>query len=459
MNESKLKTAFLAFFAIATSSQHVYVHGLNGEEVCENHGYNQTECTSITCCQWGLNQCWSSIGRNECIDQSALNLTKCFAFIGATEDDHDDSLPIQFNFHDDYPRPRKCYSKDSNYFGFSGMIPNLYQDLSCCSNMGEYQLANSFSYYQDFYTGWISDPKGICVAFKHNLDQIVCSPDQGKYIVSSMNNKYNKNQNSQSLRLCKSTCEKLFETCGLPGDNFPEWLKYTDPITMCHELWNGVSSTRSNHQCDVNLACQAQLSLTVVDDNCLSIEEPSEQLVKYFRAMYEDFNGTLEDYPSQQCLTHSFDIKKILMIVGVVVGGLCSLCFMYIIFAYCCVAKRNNNISYGVQGGKNPGTHQPPETAGFHDELPRVSEYQMTYNSQKGTIVLAPTAPSMPIHNISNTGSTDSQSVIDSLPNASLELTFLQTLDLRDLDYQKEMGRITEETYQEKRKRIIYGYI
>ena len=44
----------------------------NGEEMCEMHGYNETECLAIGCCHWnlttdnGAGACWSSVGRDPC---------------------------------------------------------------------------------------------------------------------------------------------------------------------------------------------------------------------------------------------------------------------------------------------------------------------------------------------------------------------------------------------------------
>jgi hypothetical protein len=42
---------------------------LNGEEACENNGYTQSQCLNVgdgSCCNWNLNECWSSIGQSPC---------------------------------------------------------------------------------------------------------------------------------------------------------------------------------------------------------------------------------------------------------------------------------------------------------------------------------------------------------------------------------------------------------
>ena len=42
---------------------------LNGEEACENNGYQESQCLNVgdgSCCDWDVNQCWSSIGQALC---------------------------------------------------------------------------------------------------------------------------------------------------------------------------------------------------------------------------------------------------------------------------------------------------------------------------------------------------------------------------------------------------------
>ena len=38
----------------------------NGEQVCENRGFSETECLAIGCCQWDDNQCFSAVGDGPC---------------------------------------------------------------------------------------------------------------------------------------------------------------------------------------------------------------------------------------------------------------------------------------------------------------------------------------------------------------------------------------------------------
>merc|ERR1712216_489831 len=43
----------------------------NGEEACEGHGFDETQCLAIPCCQWDAEEpdgegCWSAVGQDIC---------------------------------------------------------------------------------------------------------------------------------------------------------------------------------------------------------------------------------------------------------------------------------------------------------------------------------------------------------------------------------------------------------
>ena len=49
--------------------------GVNGEEVCEGHGYPQITCESLSCCQWDNGQCWSAVGQDACSNNTPISTT------------------------------------------------------------------------------------------------------------------------------------------------------------------------------------------------------------------------------------------------------------------------------------------------------------------------------------------------------------------------------------------------
>ncbi|OEU20223.1 hypothetical protein FRACYDRAFT_236295 [Fragilariopsis cylindrus CCMP1102] len=51
---------------------------LNGEEACENNGFNKNECKNVgndntSCCQWDSGECYSNIGRESCPGTGTTN--------------------------------------------------------------------------------------------------------------------------------------------------------------------------------------------------------------------------------------------------------------------------------------------------------------------------------------------------------------------------------------------------
>ena len=41
---------------------------LNAEEICEGHGFSQTQCEAIGCCHWNNNDCLSHVGQELCFE-------------------------------------------------------------------------------------------------------------------------------------------------------------------------------------------------------------------------------------------------------------------------------------------------------------------------------------------------------------------------------------------------------
>jgi len=100
--------------------------------------------------------------------------------------------------------------------------------LSCCSPLGLESITKNFldmaSQYAQDGSNSISP---TCMAQAEAFSTIICSPNQGTYIESG------------SIRVCYSTCEKLFQACGMPGEIFPAYADYTDPTKLCKEFWSG----------------------------------------------------------------------------------------------------------------------------------------------------------------------------------------------------------------------------
>lgn len=44
----------------------------NGEELCENHDYNKTQCLAVGCCHWKWRRCFSAVGARLCREKSKV---------------------------------------------------------------------------------------------------------------------------------------------------------------------------------------------------------------------------------------------------------------------------------------------------------------------------------------------------------------------------------------------------
>lgn len=375
------------------------------------------------------------------------------------------------------PKPRQCTleNPDSNYYT-TDYFPETYHDMSCCSSEGAYstlQLSNGL-----FYAGYESNPTGQCVAMVEMMNIMVCDPNQGKYVDKEKN----------SLRICKQTCDVWYDECNgsLYGGN-----SYTDGTSLCHFMWAGEKS-QEGIPCDDdydNFLCEADLTLDVVENNqdCLNVKMPSERLVKHYESLYDDY-GEVEyvEYPSA-CTEEKRDWKGILIKVGIGVGAIVAcLCVSggaYLLYYYLCSSKNNGpDFSKPADPWSNQIQEVPVKTA----VTPSASNVGINADDYATIQPCAPPQPSAPafefssavpvpvtepeidlsqgvgpakVETTSNIQRPSSSIQQESKPESEPEpeLSFIQRLDMRDLDFKKEMGSITEEEYQRQRHRIIYG--
>ena len=201
--------------------------------------------------------------------------------------------------------------------------PAVYRDLSCCTEVG----INSINgYYAMFDADSFSDSTsgGNCRAYNEMMELMICDPDQGSYVKPE-----NVSEEGEIvLRVCLSTCQKWFDACGLPGVNLSEYFTYTDAQSMCEELWQGYGGDYCSpvyFQRSENFACKMKLSIQVVESSCLSMQEPSEELIAYYEAMQ---NGSLiAEYPND-CNSERKSLKDTWILIGILSGSVLDCCFL-----------------------------------------------------------------------------------------------------------------------------------
>jgi len=376
------------------------------------------------------------------------------------------------------PEPRTCKSMDKwkddssySYFYSKDYSPAPYRDSSCCSNEGASDLRSGRS-QTVFFSGWSGFATGSCVAQTEMMQMMICDPDQGLHV----------DQQENALRVCLSTCEKWFEICGLPGLSFPDWLNYDDAQSMCENLWRGSGSddcypesTDSNW--DNNFACESQLRIIVVDDdNCLSVEDPTDQLIAYYTQLYSG-SSVQEwlDYPNG-CDGEDGGSGLIGIIAGSIVGCLVFAVGLFLVYYFC---NKDNSVN-----NANPS----------HENI-KEEPYDETMEADidvKSSVAPEPSAPPMSLRDIKpipvpvqlssvripiatkvynpvfqnqrykpsfevNSPKVDEAAVEVAIPVPEPELTFVQKLDLRELEDQKQMGFINQDAYEKKKSNILHG--
>jgi hypothetical protein len=210
------------------------------------------------------------------------------------------------------PEPIPC---GDSRFGDSA-FPS-FKDLSCCSGDGRYFVATGQIGGFDAGYATASDSPA-CYAFAEALSMVLCDPRQGDFI--------NTNKNPNTLRICRSSCDVVFDVCGPPGNNFPEWTGYTDGTSLCYDLFGGFGSSPCESR-NEGYVCKSGLSIEVVadDQNCISIVVPTEY----------DENGQSPD----ACATVD-DGNELCIgcVVGIAVGALLA-CLLLCCFTFLCIRR------------------------------------------------------------------------------------------------------------------------
>ena len=400
---------------------------LNGEQVCEGKGYNSTECLDRSwCCDWDNGQCWSRIGRDYCEKKnSSDNFETCYAYLN--DDD------VIWDAVD--PLPRDCGNVPK---ALLGSVPREYFSDSCCSSVAA-ALSRHYHSQSYYYSSARFDTSffgftvgGICGVMTEMMNMMICAPDQATYIERNVNN-----TGKDVFNVCLTSCKRYYDACD--PKNF-----VVSAEEFCYSQW------------DTDFLPGRQLYLNVVNDTndetaiCKSVLAPSDELVKYYDNYYNDKD---EKYPSA-CSDEEDELMAIILgLAFLAVLGLCVAFFIY----RCCCMKKDNAIPSDSYNPDNPDMDTVSPFA-----APTAAAVVVKPPPQPTTTVPAePANPPM----VFATAPTPSAAPVAPTPSAPVEpeeekepeLSFVQKLDLRELDDRKRWGTISEEEYQQQRRKIIYG--
>ena len=332
-----------------------------------------------------------------------------------------------------------------------------YAERSCCSNEAALR-AEAGALGFDFETegGTPSSEKPLCGLYAAAMSSLVCDRYLAQYV-----------QNS-ALRVCLSSCQKLFDECGLPGVNFPSWANYTDPASLCQEAWGGFTTQSLCEERPDDFACISGIqSIEVVESakagDCVDIIFPTQDEIDYHLnpsvalmdtlkcPTFEDDLGTFED---------DWGFPWFFLLFAAIIIPLN-------VFARMKGYGRQNSCFIGARGGnmaeeRNDNTEKrnttPNESqAGAGLSLPVANAEPAivpprTPPAQSANDALAPVPPpTASIPASKGGGPADSNAGGE---NDVQALTFNQQMDLQSLETKLRMEMVTKEEFEQKKKEI-----
>jgi len=367
------------------------------------------------------------------------NNNMCHAYITGYEYD-------SVSTKSEYPKPLSCDSE----FGV-WRTHAVYKKSSCCSDDGIYFVETGQSGGFDFgYENADNNP--WCTFYAQEMAGLVCDPNQGKYVTDN------------TLKICESSCQLLFDYCGLPGANFPSWASYTNAISLCEQSWGGFSSSIDGMEeggpCSSRpdgFACKSGIyKVEVVPDNgeegdayCLGFFDQSpttQQFIDQYDPSYAEY--TCDDGPNNTAII-------IGSIVGcIVLAGL--ICFGLLVIR----SKRNQKLIVEEQPITEhvvAATTTKQEQSGVvvEDVSTLHSSTSMQADSSIPIVVADSIVPKVEDEVKEAASAPHLENSNAASPENKSELTFHQRMNLREIEGNLQLGVITQQEFDSMRKHIL----
>jgi hypothetical protein len=288
---------------------------------------------------------------------------------------------------------------------------------------------------------------------------MICDPNQSRYI----------EEGTTSLRVCRDSCEKLFNACGLPGENYDSFMEYVDPVSMCQELWHG-RAFDERHDCNHgnNYVCASELQIKIVESDCLSMLDPHASLVGYHDQPFvsTDHSRSSSNVYPNGCTapvlrlatptTRANSTLKSLGIVVLCIVILICLCYAIFIVYYFWPEERIRAMTFAMQEKETEDDEHLEliESLTQCNELGVILEEPPLVDNDSSSSSSAPIKECASTKKIVRSGRSFKKAR-DSKPMTTSELSFLQQLDLRELKDQNDLGYITNDDYDARRNEIL----
>ena len=265
--------------------------------------------------------------------------------------------------------------------------------------------------------------EGGCPELTERMSLLPCSRMQGDYV-----------QNN-TLRICSSACDAVFDKCGLPGENLASSYNYTDGRSLCYNVWGGADGSSSCDYDAYGALCQSGIvNIEVVDgDDCLGAD-----------SQYPHCDGD-SDYSSENWTSKSSSWPtswtRYFYWIAVVIG-----LPLYWFLKYRRIKRRRE----GEQGATDAAA----------DTLPTASATPMGTGPVPATqsipvAAAVPEPPVTPVVQATAVAANGTESTKNEHVTAGKQLTFDQEMDIQSLEFKLRMEMITQEQFDDAKREIL----
>lgn len=358
-----------------------------------------------------------------------------------------------------------------------------YDALSCCSSEALYLINTHQSLPGGFsFDASNSSPDSQCGLYSAAMASAICNPNIGRFVINN------------TLTVCQLACEELFEACGLPGENLPQFANYTDAVGLCTEAWGGFDSLLSDSPCEDDpngFACLSGIHRVEVVEgsfnvDCLAFAWPTQNEIDHDRDENVPLDNVCSGRSGSKVRGRGSGVKIPRGIFYILFAPLVTI---YYLVKLCCCKKEKEQeedqkaTASGAGAAPSSAAHTPVVTAMPTASATAASDSPVASappapfvptvyvptaaagasvpgsgTPQGCTTVFVPAAGGLSIPGQGKPASDGSSADTENKTQKDSDdpnLTFDQRMDLRFLEGKLQMEMITPQEFEEKKKEIL----
>ena len=241
---------------------------------------------------------------------------------------------------------------------------------------------------------------------------------------------------NNTLRVCSSACDALFDKCGLPGTNLASSYNYTDGRSLCINAWGGPYGSSSCDSDPSGALCQSGIvNIEVVDgDDCLGADSQQH---------CDGYSDSLDFTSDTSSTTQKFDeIWRYIFWPLFIISMLWSIWWRR--------KRRQEEDAADAAADTLPTASATPLETVPEPATPSIPVADAVPEPPVTPVVVQATAVAPASSAASNAAGTG---VVQAA--AAKQLTFDQEMDIQSLEFKLRMEMITQEQFDEAKREIL----